>query len=129
MLKPDDSTEPDRASRTARPWAERSPGQFSVGGRSSGMGETAENTTWVVLRYGPPESTTSPGSGYENELGSVDVTERPRDSHGTLAEGDTVEEFVSKGCGVPVGVTLRIEHVEGGAEIGDVTAINVRPRD
>ena len=65
----------------------------------------------------------------EDELWSDDVAGRLRDAHGTLAEGDAVEEFVSKGCGVPVGVTLRVERVDGGAEIGNETAINVRPRD
>ena len=93
------------------------------------MSETAESATRVVLSYDPAGIDGISRFWVEDELGSDDVAERLRDAHGTLAKGDAVEEFVSKGCGVPVGVTLRVEHVEGGAEIDDETATNARPRD
>ena len=93
------------------------------------MTETAESATRVVLSYDPAGIDDISRFWVEDELGSDDVAERLRDAHGTLAEGDAVEEFVSKGCGVPVGVTLRVERVEGGAEIDDVTAIDVRRQD
>ncbi|PSP96781.1 hypothetical protein BRC84_01380 [Halobacteriales archaeon QS_1_68_44] len=93
------------------------------------MSETAESATRVVLSYDPAGIDEVSRFWVEDELWSDDVAGRLRDAHGTLAEGDAVEEFVSKGCGVPVGVTLRVERVDGGAEIGNETAINVRPRD
>ena len=93
------------------------------------MSEMAESATRVVLSYDPAGIDEVSRFWVEDELWSDDVAGRLRDAHGTLAEGDAVEEFVSKGCGVPVGVTLRVERVDGGAEIGNETAINVRPRD
>jgi len=93
------------------------------------MTETAETATRVVLSYDPAGIDDISRFWVEDELGSDDIAERLRDAYGTLTEGDAVEEFVSKGCGVPVGVTLGVERVEGGAEIGDRTAIDVRPRD
>ena len=93
------------------------------------MSETAESATRVVLSYDPAGIDDISRFWVEDELGSDDVAERLRDSHGTLAEGDAVEEYVSKGCGVSVGVTLRVERVEGGAEIDDWTAIDARRQD
>ncbi|PSQ41072.1 hypothetical protein BRD07_06030 [Halobacteriales archaeon QS_9_68_42] len=93
------------------------------------MSEMAESATRVVLSYDPAGIDEVSRFWVEDELGSDDVAEHLRDAHGTLAEGDAVEEFVSKGCGVPVSVTLRVERVDGGAEIGNETAINVRPWD
>ena len=93
------------------------------------MSKTAESATRVVLSYDPAGIDEVSRFWVEDELGRDDIAERLRDGHGTLAEGDAVEEFVSKGCGVPVGVTLRVERIEGEAEIGDETAIDVRPRD
>ena len=93
------------------------------------MSETAESATRVVLSYDPAGIDGISQFWVEDELGRDDVAERLRDGHETFVEGDAVEEFVSKGCGVPVGVTLRVERVEGGAEIDDVTAINVRRQD
>ena len=93
------------------------------------MSETAESATRVVLRYDPAGTDGISQFWVEDELGSDDVAERLRDDHGTLAEGDTVEEFVSKGCGVPVGITLRVERVDGGAEIGNETATDARRQD
>ena len=93
------------------------------------MSETAESATRVVLSYDPAGIDEVSRFWVEDELGSDDIAERLRDGHGTLAEGDAVEEFVSKGCGVPVGVTLRVESVDGGAKSDDETAIDVRPRD
>ena len=92
------------------------------------MSKTAESATRVVLRYDPAEIDDISRFWVEDELGSDDIAERLRDAHGTLAEGEAVEEFVSKGCGVSVGVTPRVERVEGGAKIGDETEIDVRRR-
>ena len=93
------------------------------------MSETAESATRVVLSYDPAGIDEVSRFWVEDELGSDDVAERLRDSHGTLTEGDTVEEFVSKGCGVPVGVTLRVERAEGRTGFDDGTEIDVRRRD
>ena len=93
------------------------------------MSETAESATRVVLSYDPAGIDDISRFWIEDELGSDDAAKRLRDGHGTLAEGDAVEEYVSKGCGVSVGVTLRVERVDGGAEIDDETAIDARRQD
>jgi hypothetical protein len=67
------------------------------------VSETAETATRVVLSYDPAGIDEVSRFWVEDELGSDDVAERLRDGHGTLAEG--------------------------GAEIGDVTAIDVRRQD
>ena len=116
MLEAGGPTGSDRVSRTARP------DSFVVVGRSSGMSETAESATRVVLSYDPAGIDDISRFWVEDELWSDNVAERLRDGNGMLAEDDAVEEFVSKGCGV-------ILRVERGAEIGDMTAIDVRRQD
>ncbi|ADB59643.1 hypothetical protein Htur_0746 [Haloterrigena turkmenica DSM 5511] len=44
-------------------------------------------------------------------------------------EGDVWEEFVGVGCGTTRDVSLRVERVDGGAEITDETAIGYASRD
>ena len=89
------------------------------------MSETAESATRVVLSYDPAGIDDISRFWIEDELGSDDAAKRLRDGHGTLAEGDAVEEYVSKGCGV----SLRVDRVEGGTGLDDGTEIDVRPRD
>ncbi|NUB90877.1 hypothetical protein HTZ84_13450 [Haloterrigena sp. SYSU A558-1] len=50
-------------------------------------------------------------------------------THGEARAGDVWEEFVGVGCGTTRDVSLRVERVDGGAEITDETAISYAARD
>lgn len=52
-----------------------------------------------------------------------------RSRHDTVREGDRFEEFVSRGCGVPVDVTLRAATVAGGARLDSETEVVVERTD
>lgn len=47
---------------------------------------------------------------------------------GPIASGDEWEEFVSRGCGMPKTVTLRVESIRGGTELGASTIIEYAER-
>ena len=47
---------------------------------------------------------------------------------GPIAVGDEWEEFVNCGCASPQDVIIRVEAVEGGAELGMDTEIEILPR-
>lgn len=49
-------------------------------------------------------------------------------AHDTAAEGDEWTEFVSRGCGAPVDVTLHVARVEGGSRLGPGTTVEIAPR-
>jgi len=89
-------------------------------------------TTRVVLSYDPGEIDDVSRYWVENELSSDSYESYIRRSRETVTEGEVFEEFVSKGCGVSIAVNLRVERVErveGGAELGDCTTVDIRPRD
>lgn len=65
----------------------------------------------------------------ENELQSDDYAAILRRNYDELAEGDELEESVSKGCGVPADVTLRVERLEAGSKLGEETTVEIRPRE
>ncbi|WP_276257637.1 hypothetical protein [Haloglomus litoreum] len=48
-----------------------------------------------------------------------------RRRHDTVTEGETVEEFVSCGCGSPRDVTFRVAAVEGGNRLDTTTTLVV----
>lgn len=49
--------------------------------------------------------------------------------HDSVREGERFEEFVSRGCGVPVDVTLRAATVEGGHRLDGTAEIVVQRAD
>jgi hypothetical protein len=52
-----------------------------------------------------------------------------RRSHaGPISVGEEWAEFVSRGCGSTRDVTLRVESVDGGGEVGDGTVFAFEPR-
>lgn len=65
----------------------------------------------------------------ENELGSDDYAAYLLRAHDTASEGDEWKEFVSKGCSLPMDVTLRVEEVKGGETLGLETDVEVRSRE
>ena len=89
----------------------------------------SDAATRVVLSYDPAEIDDVSRFWVENKLSSDSYKGYIRRTYGTVTEGGTVEEFVSKGCGVPIDVTLRVESVEGGSRVCEGTKVDVRPRD
>lgn len=51
-----------------------------------------------------------------------------RSRQGPVDVGDEWDEFVSRGCGSTRDVTLRVESIEGGDEIGEETEFVFEPR-
>lgn len=52
-----------------------------------------------------------------------------RAKDGPIEVGDEWDEFVSRGCGTPRDVILRVEAVEGGSVIGPETEFVFTPRE
>lgn len=52
-----------------------------------------------------------------------------RSRHDAVREGDRFEAFVSRGCGMPVDVTLRADSVAGGTRLDGETEVVVERRD
>ncbi|GAB7093743.1 hypothetical protein JCM30237_08950 [Halolamina litorea] len=77
---------------------------------------TDDEATRVVLSYTPAESRVGDELRTERFRGYL------RRAHaGAVAVGDQWAEFVSRGCGSTRDVTLRVESVEGGDEVGERT--------
>lgn len=55
------------------------------------------------------------------------VTYLRRVHDGPVAVGDEYEEFVSRGCGSPTDLTLRVESVEGGSVLTPETELTFEP--
>ena len=97
--------------------------------RPAGMSDAAGAAARVVLSYDPARI---------NDVSRYWVGDEPsrdrfaaplRRAHDAVAEGEELEKFVSKGCGVPVDATLRVERPEGGSAVGAETAVEVRRRE
>lgn len=95
------------------------------------MSDAAAETTAsrVVLSYDPAAIDDVSRFWVEDELSKESFEGYIRRTRRDVSEGEAFEEFVSKGCGVPVDVTLRVDRLEGGSEIGEATTVDVRPRD
>jgi hypothetical protein len=89
---------------------------------------TTGTATRVVLSYDPEAIDDLSRYWVEDELSRESFEGRVRRTYGAVAEGDTLVEAVSKGCGVPVEVTLRVERLDGGTAVGEGTAVEVRRR-
>ena len=90
---------------------------------------TTETATRVVLSYDPEAIDGIPRFWVEDELSKASFEGYISRAHDTLSEGEAFEASVSKGCGVPVDVTLRVERLEGGSGIGEKTTVEVRRRE
>lgn len=88
-----------------------------------------EPATRVVVSYDPSEFDGVSRFWMENELGSDDYAAYLRRAHESASEGETWDEFVSKGCSLPMDVTLRVERVEGGSALGPDTDVEIHPRN
>lgn len=89
----------------------------------------AETATRVVLSYDPDEIDDVSRYWVEDELSKDSYEGYVRRTYGTVAEGEEFEEFVSKGCSVPMDVTLRVERLEGGTTVGEGTTVEIRRRE
>lgn len=49
-------------------------------------------------------------------------------AHDTATEGDEWAEFVSRGCGAPADVILRVDRVDGGSRLGPGTTVEIATR-
>jgi hypothetical protein len=105
-------------------------GCFTVPRVRPGMGETATTRARrLVASYDPAAFDDRSRFWAENELQSDDYAAILRRNYDELAEGDEFETSVSKGCGVPADVTLRVEQLETGSKLGEKTTIEIRPRE
>lgn len=77
----------------------------------------------VTLSFSPSDDRTA------SALAAERYRQYLRRAHaGPVAVGDEWEEFVSRGCGSTRDVTLRVESVAGGDEVGEGTAFAFEPR-
>lgn len=86
----------------------------------------------IVVSYRAPgvDAGSAEGGWIERELDSRHFRRYLRTAHaGPVAVGDEFEEFVSRGCGRPRDVVLRVEAVEGGTALGGPTALSFVPRE
>lgn len=90
---------------------------------------TAETASRVVLSYDPQAIDDISRYWVEDELSKDAYEAYIRRSYGPVSEGEEFEEFVAKGCSVPMDVTLRVERLEGGSTIGDETAVDIQRRE
>jgi len=88
-----------------------------------------ETATRVVLSYDPEAIDDISRFWVEDELSKDAFEGYIRRTHDSLSEGETFEGVVSKGCGVPVDVTLRVERLEGGPGVGEETTVGLRRRE
>lgn len=95
----------------------------------SASGTDADAATRVVVSYDPGAVDEQLHDWVGAELGRERYAAYLRRARGTAREGETWEEFVSRGCGRPVDVVLRVERVEGGRALCPDTTIEVRARD
>lgn len=90
---------------------------------------TTETATRVVLSYDPDAIDDISRFWVEDELSKESFEGYIRRAHDSLSEGEPFQTSVSKGCGVPVEVTLRVERLEGGPGIDEETTVEVRRRE
>ncbi len=93
------------------------------------MSDAAETAARVVFSYDPGAIDDVSRYWVEDELSKERFEGYLRRAHDAVAEGEELEEFVSKGCGVPVDVRLRVERLEGGAAVGSETTVEIRRRE
>lgn len=88
-----------------------------------------EQATRLVLTYDPAAIDDVSRYWVEDELSKDAYAGYVRRTYDRVRPGETFEEFVSKGCSVPIAVTLRVERVEGGSRVGGETAVEIRRRE
>lgn len=93
------------------------------------MSERVERAESVVVSY--DESTIDEELRYwvRDELEDDSFRAYLGRAHDRAEAGDEWEEFVSRGCGLPVDVQLRVERVEGGGHVDEDTSFEVVPRE
>ena len=93
------------------------------------MSDAAGTAARAALSYDPARTDDVSRHRAEDELSRDRFAAYLRRPYDAVAEGEGLEEFVSKGCGVPVDVTLRVERLEGGSAVGRETTVEVRRRE
>jgi hypothetical protein len=83
----------------------------------------------VVLTYDEREVPEDLQFWVHDELTGETFRSSFRQRRDTVRAGDRFEEFVSRGCGVPVDVTLRAVTVEGGSRLEGTTEVVVERAD
>ncbi|PSQ14087.1 hypothetical protein BRD02_10695 [Halobacteriales archaeon QS_8_69_73] len=82
----------------------------------------------MVLSYDPARIGDISRHWVEDELSRNRSAAYLQLAYDVAPEGEGLEEFVSKGRGVSVDATLRVERPEGGSAVGAETAVEVRRR-
>jgi hypothetical protein len=98
----------------------------STTGPDTAPGDTADR---VVLTYAVDDMPDDLRFWVHDELTGETFGASFRSRHDAVHEGDRFEEFVSRGCGVPVDVILRVDAVAGGTRLDSGTEIIVERTD
>ena len=97
--------------------------------RPAGVSDAAGTAARVVLDYDPARIDGVSRHWVEDEPSRDRFAAPLRRAHDAVAEGEEFEESASKGCGVPVDATLRVERPESGSAVGAETAVEVHRRE
>lgn len=95
------------------------------------MSDTAstEPATRVVLTYDPAAIDDVSRYWVEDELSKDAYEGYIRRTYDDVNQGAELEEFVSKGCSVPMDVCLRVERLDDGTRIGGDTVVDIQRRE
>jgi len=105
------------------------PGMSGTGSSAGDDGPDAgDRATRVVVTYDESALDERLRAWVSRELGRETYRRYLARAHETAAEGDEWTEFVSRGCGSPVDVTLRVARVEGGSRLDPETTVEISPR-
>jgi len=85
--------------------------------------------TRVVLTYDAGEMPEAARFRVHDEVTDETFRASLRSRHDQVRTGDRFEEFVSRGCGVPVDVTLRAAAVEGGHRLDESADVVIERTD
>lgn len=99
-----------------------------MAGRASGDGDQPSVATRVVLSYDETDVDEALRFWVGGELSGERTAARLRDDHAEARAGEEWPATVSRGCGVPVDVPLRVERVAGGRRVSPETEIRVESR-
>jgi hypothetical protein len=102
---------------------------FRLGPLGRIMSESVQRADRVVVSY--DESAIDEELRYwvRDELENESFGAYLGKAHDSAEAGDEWEEFVSRGCGLPVDVRLRVERVDGGSRVDEKTTFEVVPRE
>jgi hypothetical protein len=102
---------------------------FRLGPLGRIMSESVQRADRVVVSY--DESAIDEELRYwvRDELENESFGAYLGKAHDSAEAGGEWEEFVSRGCGFPVDVRLRVERVDGGSRVDEKTTFEVVPRE